>query len=82
MIWNSFGPISTSLLAVLCPEWTDSTLALLGNWGNIMYIIPVIPVLYVFETQGLRVSMIFTASIMLIGTALRCLPVKVSIFTW
>ena len=82
MIWNSFGPISTSLLATLCPEWTDSTLALLGNWGNIMYIIPVVPVLYLFEEKGLRVSMIFTAGIMLIGTVLRCLPVKISVFTW
>jgi hypothetical protein len=31
MIWNSFGPISTSLLAVLCPHWTNATLALLGT---------------------------------------------------
>jgi len=82
MIWNSFGPISTSLLAVLCPYWTNATLALLGNWGNIMYIIPVVPVLWFFETKGLRASMILTATLMLIGTALRTLPLGIPTFTW
>ena len=82
MIWNSFGPISTSLLAVLCPHWTDSTLALLGNWGNIMYIIPVVPVLWFFEVKGLRASMILTATVMLIGTVLRSLPLGIPTFTW
>ncbi len=82
MIWNSFGPISTSLLAVFCPEWSDSTMALLGNWGNIMYLIPAIPVLWFFEVKGLRPSMILTAGLMLIGTVLRCLPLGVGPFTW
>ena len=30
MIWNSFGPISASLLAVFCPDWSPATIALLG----------------------------------------------------
>ena len=46
MIWNTFGPISESVLAVFCPEWTEATLALLGNWGNIMYIVPIVPVIW------------------------------------
>jgi len=83
MIWNSFGPISASLLAVFCPDWSPATIALLGNWGNIMYILPVIPVLWFFETRGLRASMVLTAGMMLVGTALRCLPnVPVATFTW
>ena len=52
MLWNTFGPISQSLLAVYCPDWTEATLALLGNWGNIMYLIPVVPVMWYFNTQG------------------------------
>ena len=55
---------------------------LLGNWGNIMYIIPVVPVLWFFETKGLRASMILTATLMLIGTALRTLPLGIPTFTW
>ena len=83
MIWNSFGPISSSLLSVFCPDWTPSTLALLGNWGNIMYIIPVLPMLWFFETKGLRKSMILTAGMMLVGTGLRCIPgIGVKAFTW
>ena len=52
MVWNTFGPISVSVLSVFCPEWDSSTLALLGNWGNIMYIIPVVPVMWFFTTKG------------------------------
>ena len=82
MVWNSFGPISASVLAIFCPTWTPATIALLGNWGNIMYIIPLIPVLWYFEEKGLRKSMILTAGLMAVGTMLRCLPFKVGAFTW
>jgi hypothetical protein len=52
MIWNSFGPISRSVLAVFCPDWTAATLALLGNWGNIMYIAPIVPIVWFFQVKG------------------------------
>jgi len=82
-IWNSFGPIASSLLSVFCPNWTQATMAMLGNWGNIMYIIPVIPMLWFFEAKGLRASMILTAGMMLVGTGLRCIPgIGIYAFTW
>jgi len=82
-IWNSFGPIASSLLTVFCPYWDEATMALLGNWGNIMYIIPVIPILWFFEAKGLRASMILTAGMMLLGTGLRCIPgINITAFTW
>ena len=82
MVWNSFGPISASVLAIFCPQWNSATLALLGNWGNIMYIIPVIPVLWYFESKGLRNAMILAGGLMATGTLLRCLPFKLTAFTW
>eukprot|EP00095_Tigriopus_kingsejongensis_P004501 maker-scaffold427_size174323-snap-gene-0.36 protein:Tk04501 transcript:maker-scaffold427_size174323-snap-gene-0.36-mRNA-1 annotation:"hypothetical protein DAPPUDRAFT_102163" len=81
MVWNTFGPISASVLALFCPDWTNATLALYGNWGNIMYIIPVIPVMWFFTTQGLRPSMVLTGALMMLGTLLRALPLKVGAFT-
>ena len=82
MIWNSLGPISDALLTVFCPEWSKATIALFGNWGNIMYIIPLVPVLWLLETKGLRKAMIFTGTIMFIGVALRCFPMDRTAFTW
>ena len=76
------GPISDALLAVFCPEWSKATLAMFGNWGNIMYIIPLFPVLWILETKGLRNAMIFTSSIMFVGVALRCFPMSTNAFTW
>ena len=81
MIWNTFGPISESVLAVFCPQWTEATLALLGNWGNIMYILPIVPVIWFFEAKGLRASILLTGLLMSIGTLLRCLPLRTDMFT-
>ena len=80
MVWNTFGPISESVLAVYCPEWTDSTLALLGNWGNIMYVLPIIPVMWYYQTEGLRPAVVMTGAIMTIGTIARCIPFKLHAF--
>ena len=83
LIWNCFGPISNSLLPVLCPHWDDTTIALLGNWANIMNIIAVLPILWFFKTYGLRRSMILIGGMMLFGTILRCIPTEsIGIFTW
>ena len=82
MIWNSMGPISNSLLAVFCPDWNKQTLALFGNWGNIMYLIPLFPVLWFLETKGLRKAMVFTGFLMFLGVVVRCLPLSTYAFTW
>jgi len=82
MIWNSMGPISNSLLAVFCPDWNKQTLALFGNWGNIMYLIPLFPVLWFLETKGLRKAMVFTGLLMFLGVVVRCLPLSTYAFTW
>ncbi len=82
MLWNTFGPISGAVKTIFCPNWDDATLALLGNWGNIMYIVPVIPVMYYFQTKGLRNAVVMTAGLMVIGSLLRCLPFKVTAFAW
>ena len=37
---------------MFCPDWTPDTLAWLGNWGNIMYILPAYGVLMYFEKYG------------------------------
>ena len=82
LIWNCFGPISNSLLPVLCPYWDETTIALLGNWANIMNILSLLPILWFFKTKGLRKSVILIAGMMVLGTILRCIPTdNINIFT-
>ena len=83
MIWNCFGPISNSLLPVLCPFWDETTIALLGNWANIMNIAALLPILWFFKTKGLRKSVILIGGMMVLGAAMRCVfTSNISIFTY
>ena len=83
MIWNCFGPISNSLLPVLCPFWDETTIALLGNWANIMNIIALLPILWFFKTKGLRQSVILIGGMMVVGAVMRCIfTTNISIFTY
>ena len=83
LIWNCFGPISNAILPVLCPYWDETTIALLGNWANIMNILALLPMLWFFKHKGLRKSIVLIAGMMLLGTLLRCIPREnIKIFTW
>ena len=83
MIWNCFGPITNSVLPVLCPYWDETTIALLGNWANIMNILALLPILWFFKTKGLRKSVILIGGMMVLGAILRCIPTtNLNIFTW
>ena len=83
MIWNCFGPISNSLIPVLCPFWDETTIALLGNWANIMNIAALLPILWYFKTKGLRSSVILIGAMMVAGAAMRCIfTSNIGIFTY
>ena len=83
MIWNCFGPISNSLIPVLCPFWDETTIALLGNWANIMNIAAILPILWYFKTKGLRSSVILIGAMMVAGAAMRCIfTSNIGIFTY
>ena len=83
LIWNCFGPISNSLLPILCPYWDEATIALLGNWANIMNILALLPILWFFKAKGLRSSMILISGLMVLGSVMRCIPTgNITVFTY
>ena len=59
LIWNTFGPIDNSVRYAY--KWSDSTVAMMANWGTITFIIIVFPFCYIMETKGLRVITMITA---------------------
>ncbi|XP_034041661.1 solute carrier family 49 member 4 [Thalassophryne amazonica] len=71
MIWNFWGPIQNSALHAF--GFSKSDIALLVLWGPVGYI-PWLLFIWLMDKKGLRASLLFSAFFMLLGAALRCLP--------
>ena len=79
LIWNTFGPIDMSVKYAY--GWSDSTVAMMANWGTIMFTLGVVPLTYMLETRGLRETTVLVASFVAVGTVLRTLSMKKGYFT-
>lgn len=55
-IWNTYGPIETSIKYAYDKTWTNTTVAMMANWGTIMFITFVVPICWTVEKYGLRAS--------------------------
>ena len=53
LIWMGWGTISQSMYYVY-HEWTDADIGLLGNWGEIMFLVFSVPATWLVETKGAR----------------------------
>ncbi|KAJ3592252.1 hypothetical protein NHX12_007380, partial [Muraenolepis orangiensis] len=71
MVWNSWGPIQNS--ATLAFGFTKSDIAVLVLWGPVGYI-PWLLFMWLMDNKGLRVSLLLSAFFMLLGSALRSIP--------
>ncbi|XP_069980569.1 solute carrier family 49 member 4 [Penaeus vannamei] len=78
--WNTWGPIGASMGAAY-PGWGSSTVAMMANWGPITFLIFVAPMCWLMNTRGVRVSVVTCATMMSVGTLLRCIPAPPAIFT-
>lgn len=72
VVWLTWSAISEAALYAY-PSWTASTIALLGNWGNICHLLAVPPLTWLVNAKGVRVSVLFGVGLMLLGTGVRCI---------
>ena len=68
-VWNTFGPIVKPVEYAY--HWQDSTVAMMANWGTIVFVITVFPLCWLLEYKGLRVTTITVASFVALGAFLR-----------
>lgn len=80
-VWNTWGPISDSCLTAF-PSWNSSTIALFSNWGTVTYVIFAFPLIWLYDIYGLRMGTLFSAFLMAVGTAIRCISTSEIVFTW
>ena len=67
-IWNTWGPIDHT--AVVMYGWSHELVALLANYGSILYIVAFIPMVWLLG-YSVRLAMVVTSGFMALGTILR-----------
>ncbi|XP_033109466.1 solute carrier family 49 member 4-like [Anneissia japonica] len=78
--WNTWGPIADTTKAVL--KWTDGDIALLTNWGCIMFLLTAVFFSWLLDVKGLRWAILTSATILQIGLITRCIPVGIDNIKW
>jgi len=48
--WNTWGPITESAEEVL--DWVDSDIGMKANYGNIAFMVTVLPAMYYMDVKG------------------------------
>ncbi|KAM3862496.1 solute carrier family 49 member 4 [Diretmus argenteus] len=71
MVWNFWGPIQNS--AAHAFGFTKPDIAILVLWGPVGFI-PWLLFMWLMDKKGLRVSLLLSAFFMLLGAALRSVP--------
>ncbi|KAF6733758.1 Disrupted in renal carcinoma-like protein 2 [Oryzias melastigma] len=71
MIWNFWGPIQNS--AVQAYGFSNSDIAVLVLWGPVGFV-PWLLFMWLMDKKGLRASLLLSAFFMLLGAALRSVP--------
>eukprot|EP00730_Choanoeca_flexa_P001901 TRINITY_DN10831_c0_g1_i9.p1 TRINITY_DN10831_c0_g1~~TRINITY_DN10831_c0_g1_i9.p1 ORF type:complete len:373 (+),score=42.13 TRINITY_DN10831_c0_g1_i9:61-1179(+) len=71
-IWNTWSPITTSSEKVF--GWSDGTIALLGNWACMCYLLFFVPMAWVLA-QGVRPSGLTGASLCFLAAGVRSITV-------
>ncbi len=79
-VWGTWGPISTSVSYAF--GWSDHDIAILTNWGPIMYVLTAPLFTWILDTKGIRVTCVITSGLVTMGTALRCITHQPPLVTW
>ncbi|XP_068921037.1 solute carrier family 49 member 4 [Petaurus breviceps papuanus] len=73
LVWNTWGPIQNS--ARRAYGFSSWDIALLVLWGPIGFL-PCFAFMWLMDKRGLRVTVLLTSFLMVLGTGLRCIPVS------
>uniref|UniRef100_A0A8C8SQ62 Solute carrier family 49 member 4 n=1 Tax=Pelusios castaneus TaxID=367368 RepID=A0A8C8SQ62_9SAUR len=73
LVWNTWGPVQNS--ARLAFGFSSWDIALLVLWGPIGFL-PCLAFMWLLDKRGLRVTVLLTSSLMVLGAGLRCVPLS------
>ena len=70
--WSNWGPIANVAKPLF--GWDNGTIALLANWGPLLFVVAVGPSVWLLDTRGLRTALIVAALLVFAGAAVRAVP--------
>ncbi|KAL6080762.1 hypothetical protein STEG23_013952 [Scotinomys teguina] len=73
LVWNTWGPIQNS--ARQAYSFSGLDIALLVLWGPIGFL-PCFAFMWLLDKKGLRITVLLTSLLVVLGTGLRCIPVS------
>ncbi|XP_012495048.1 PREDICTED: disrupted in renal carcinoma protein 2 [Propithecus coquereli] len=73
LVWNTWGPIQNS--ARQAYGFSSWDIALLVLWGPIGFL-PCFAFMWLLDKRGLRVTVLLTSFLMVLGAGLRCVPIS------
>ncbi|XP_001167764.2 solute carrier family 49 member 4 [Pan troglodytes] len=73
LVWNTWGPIQNS--ARQAYGFSSWDIALLVLWGPIGFL-PCFAFMWLLDKRGLRITVLLTSFLMVLGTGLRCIPIS------
>ncbi|XP_060070127.1 solute carrier family 49 member 4-like [Ylistrum balloti] len=77
--WNAWGPITASVEYGF--GWNDSVIADILNVGRLAMFASIVPLSYLVDKKGIRIAMITSNTLLLVGYILRCLT-NLTTSTW
>ncbi|XP_068673644.1 solute carrier family 49 member 4 homolog [Montipora foliosa] len=72
MTWNTWSPIQKP--CKISFGWTDFDLLLLSSWAPIAYLVTSAPLTWLMDRKGLRISVLLTALLSVLGKGLQIIP--------
>ncbi|XP_055070854.1 solute carrier family 49 member 4 [Misgurnus anguillicaudatus] len=73
LVWNTWGPIQNSAKHVF--EFSSTDIAVLVMWGPVGFL-PWLLFMWLMDKKGLRASLLLSAFLMVLGAAIRTVPLK------
>ncbi|XP_072018973.1 solute carrier family 49 member 4-like [Amphiura filiformis] len=80
LIYNTWGSIADTAKPVL--GWNDGDIALLTIWGPGSVCVTVAFFSWLMDVKGLRLAMLCSSTLILLGAAVRCIPVPAEYMKW
>ncbi|XP_041459022.1 solute carrier family 49 member 4 homolog [Lytechinus variegatus] len=78
--WNTWGPIENTASIVL--QWGPGQFALLANWGPFSFLPSALLFSWLLHAKGLRVSLLVSGGLLVMGCGIRCIPAPVCMMKW
>ena len=57
-VWNTYGPITKAVMYAY--DWPNSTIAMMANWGTIIFCLFTLPILWMQQKCGLRATVLLS----------------------